>query len=156
MPLLTDTEISALISEKKPLPENYQAMLQTRPKRGHSEKEIEISGTDGSIFTILLRQNIINPLDFSAILAYNIPKTNVLFRLCRYNGKSHEHTNKIEQEKFYTFHIHQATERYQLLGLREDSFAVPTDRYAELQQAIRCLIEDCNFILPINSQLSWV
>jgi len=55
-------------------------------------------------------------LDFSIILAYCPEASNQLFRLRRYNGKSHEHTNTIEADKFYNYHIHTATERYQELG----------------------------------------
>lgn len=71
--------------------------------------------------------------------------TNQLFRLRRHNGRSHEHTNKIEGDKFYEFHIHIATERYQDLGVREDSYAEPTDRFTDLGGAIDCLLADCGF-----------
>jgi len=49
---------------------------------------------------------------------------------------------------FYDFHIHQATERYQDIGSREDAFAEPTDRYADLQSALRCLLTECGFEPP--------
>jgi hypothetical protein len=71
---------------------------------------LDIKGADGGDYRLVLRQSILNPLDFSIILAYRPPKSNQLFRLQRYNGKSHEHTNPIEEETFYNFHIHQATE----------------------------------------------
>ena len=67
-------------------------------------------------FRIILRRNHINPLDFSVILAVRVPNSNQLFRLRRYNGNSHEHTNKIENEKLHDFHIHLATKRYQERG----------------------------------------
>ena len=75
-----------------------------------------------------------------------------MLRLRRYNGKSHEHTNKIESETFYDFHIHSATERYQDLGMREDSFALPTDRYSNIEEAVDYLFEDCNFKAPEGQQ----
>lgn len=66
-----------------------------------------------------------------------------MFRLRRYNGKSHVHTNRIEKEKsFYDFHIHEATELYQQHGMREDAFARPTQRYNDYQSALVCLFED--------------
>jgi len=40
-----------------------------------------------------------------------------------------------------------ATEKYQLTGNREDTFAQVTDRYSSLDEAIHCLIEDCNVII---------
>lgn len=80
------------------------------------------------------------------------PKSNILFRLRRYNGK-HEHTNKIEKENFYDFHIHKATERYQNLGFDEDGYAEKSAGYNTIHNAIDCLIKDCNIILPEDSQM---
>jgi len=79
-------------------------------------------------------------------------QSNVLFRLRRYNGKSHEHSNTIEIEKFYNFHIHTATERYQELGRDEDAYAEPTERYADLHSAINCMLQDCGFTVPADQQ----
>ena len=153
--MLTDSQINELLSEKKLLAPDYQEQLRLKLKRGHQERELEIIGEKDSGFIIILRLNQINPLDFSAILAYSIPRTTTHFRLRRYNGK-HEHTNKIEQQTFYNFHIHTATERYQLLGQEEDAFAEPTDRYNDLSGAIKCLVEDCGFIVPPGTQLELI
>lgn len=143
--VLTDTEIAGLLAERKVLPHDYLARIQAKPKRGHKERELAISGDQGNDFRLVVRQSIINPLDFSAMLMYCPRDTNQLFRLRRHNGRSHEHTNKIEGDKFYEFHIHMATERYQDLGVREDSFAEPTDRFTDLGGAIDCLLADCGF-----------
>ncbi len=145
---LTDTEIAAFIAEAKPLPGDYQQKVQTRQKRGHRERELDVVGANGSEFRLILRQSSFNPLDFSVILAWLPPQTTSLFRLCRYNGKSHEHSNTLESQKFYEFHVHRATERYQQSGLREDSFAEPTIRYQNFAGALRCLIQDCGFQMP--------
>jgi hypothetical protein len=154
MPIqLTDPEIAALIAEPKPLPDDYQSRIQIKPKRGHKERELDFTGENGGDFRLILRQSLFNVLDFSIILSYLAPKTNHLFRLRRYNGKSHEHTNALESQTFYEFHIHTATERYQLeSGGREDTFAEPTDKYPDFQGAIRCMLSDCNFILPAAPQ----
>jgi hypothetical protein len=85
-------------------------------------------------------------------LTYRPPKSNQLFRLQRCNGKSHEHTNPIEGETFYDFHIRQATERYQEIGANEDTYANPTNRFADFQQAITCMLKDCGFEMPLDSQ----
>ena len=75
-----------------------------------------------------------------------VSRTNRLFRLRRYNGKSHEHTNNIEKVTFYDFHIHTATERYQVSeNKKEDKFAEVTDRYSDFSGAMDCLIEDAGF-----------
>ena len=124
----SDSEIARMIEEPKPLPDNYRSRIQLRNKRGHKERELDVTGKDGTQYRLILRQSDFNTLDFSIILTVNPPKTNQLFRLRRYNGKSHEHTNQIEEDTFYDFHIHHATERYQESGLREDTFAEATDR----------------------------
>jgi len=150
---LSDEQIANLVSESKPLPDNYKSLMRTRPKKGHRERDLNIKGTHGNDFRIILRQSEYNALDFSVILAYCPPQTNILFLLRRYNGRSHEHTNSIEEETFYNFHVHHATERYQELGAKEASYAVPTTEYASLEEAIQCLFGECGFIVPpdINS-----
>ena len=150
---LTDAQIAALIAERKFLPDDYQGRIQTKPKRGHKERELDISGENGSEFRLILRQSSLNALDFSIILSYLVPGTTQLFRLRRYNGKSHEHTNSLESETFYDFHVHTATERYQLdSGGREDTFAMLTAEYSDLPGAIHCMLRDCNFIFPHSAQ----
>lgn len=149
---LKDEDIKRLLAERKPLPADHRARTQLKPKRGHKERELDVLGDQKSEFRLIIRQSEFNPLDFSAILAYRIPKSNILFRLRRYNGKSHEHSNTIEGKTFYDFHVHTATERYQESGLREDTFAEPTNRYADLTGAIRCLLIDCAFDVPTDPQ----
>jgi len=123
-----------------------------RSKQGHKERELDITGATGSEFRLILRQSLFNILDFSAILAYSGTSSSQVFRLRRYNGKSHEHTNKIERQTIYDFHIHFATERYQHSGLREDAYAEATNRYGDLQGALSCLIEDCGLVLPPDEE----
>jgi hypothetical protein len=108
----------------------------------------------GNTYRLILRESAYNPMDFSVILAISPRSSSVLFRLRRYNGKSHEHTNQIESLTFYDFHIHEATERYQEIGAREDAYAEPTDRYSDLHSALRCLLSDCFFIAPDWEQAS--
>ena len=150
--LLTDAEIAALISEPKQLEPGYMSKLQLRAKQGHRERELDITGAIGSEFRLILRQSLHSIFDFSAIIAYSVKASSQVFRLRRYNGKSHEHTNKLERQTFYDFHIHFATERYQHSGLREDAFAEVTNRYGDFQGALSCLIQDCGLVLPSNGQ----
>lgn len=149
---LNDSAIARLISESKPLPPDYRERIRTKPKRGHSERELDVTGTASSEFRLILRQSQINPLDFSVILTFRPSGINQLFRLRRYNGKSHQHTNTLEGTTFYNFHIHTATERYQDSGFREDSFAEPTNRFVDFQGAIQCMLSDCGFHAPPSSQ----
>ena len=153
--ILTDQEIEMLILEPKTLPQNWRSRFVPKPKHGHREREQDITGELGSQFRVILRESIANPLGFSVILAYCPITTNQLFRLRRYNGKDHEHTNKLEKQRFYALHIHRATERYQRSGLREDAFAEPTDRFSDLDSALVCLLRDCAFENPDSTQLAF-
>lgn len=150
----TDAEIAILLNEEKRLPENYSSLIELKSKKGHKEREIAITGGNGNAFLVILRQSEINSLDFSVILGYQLPKSNVVFRLRRYNGKSHEHSNRIEGDVFYGFHVHAATQRYQELGMDEDSYARPSDQYSNIQQALGCLFSDCGFAPLPDDQLN--
>ena len=155
MEILTDEQIKALITEPKPLPKELVGLVPVmrNVKLGHKEAQYDLVGSSGSDFSLIIRQSNINAFDFSVILAYLPSKTNQVFRLKRYNGKSHEHSNRLEQNHFYGFHIHTATERYQRDIEVEDSYAENTSRYSDLSGAIQCLISDCGFILPDQPQL---
>ena len=149
---LTDPYIERLIGERKPLPSDYRSRLRLREKRGHDEQELDVQGDGGSVFRLVLRKSRLNAMDFSVILGYFPELSAQMFRLRRYNGKSHAHTNQIERVTFYDFHIHHATERYQDLGLREDTYAVVTDRYGDFDGALSCMLTDCGFQLPDDPQ----
>jgi hypothetical protein len=148
----SDAEIAQMITERKPLPEDYRSRAQLHEKRGHKERELDIVGERGTQFRLILRQSNFNTLDFSIILAVSPVDSSLLFRLRRYNGKSHEHTNPLEGDTFYDFHVRQATERYQESGAREDTFAEVTGRYADFHSALRCMLKDCGFEVPQGSQ----
>lgn len=154
--VFSDADIARLIAEPKQLPTDWRTRLNMRPKRGHKEQQLDLVGEFESEFRIILRQSNVNPLDFSAILAVRIPQSNRFFRLRRYNGKSHQHTNQIEGESFYDFHIHSATQRYQDIGGREDTYAQTTDRYSNLTEAIGCMQHDVSLIAPENDQLNLI
>lgn len=150
----SDVDIARLLAERKPLPKDFRTQIRLRDKRGHKEQELDIEGVDGNLFRLVLRQSSFNALDFSIILAHCQAATNQVFRLRRYNGKSHEHTNTIESHSFYAFHVHTATERYQELGSREDAYAEPSDRFSDFHTAVRCMLADCVLELPYDPQQS--
>ena len=126
---LTDKEIQRLINERKQMTVAPDELFRNiKEKRGHIGSEHLIPRPDGSLFIIKIRISNENSLDFSTILGFSPPKSTKLFLLRRYNGKSHEHKNKLEHENvFYDFHIHTATERYQREGTKEEYFAEMTD-----------------------------
>lgn len=150
----TDQEINEMLQEEKELPPNYESVFKWKVKRGHKEKELSITARSGRAYRLILRQNKINVLDFSVILAVTPHNSNQTFRLRRYNGKSHEHTNQLEKERFYDFHIHEATERYQETGADEDAFARATNRFTTIDQALICLFKDCSIQYDDDRQLT--
>lgn len=150
---LTDDDIRRLLEERKPLPTDFRKRMTLKPKRAHREGELSVRGVDGSSFRLILRQADANPMDFSIILRYDFPKSNKVFRLRRYNGRR-EHTNRLEGETFYGFHVHKATERYQDLGFDEDTYAELTDRYSDFEGAVECMLKDCGFDVPDDPQMS--
>jgi hypothetical protein len=91
--------------------------------------------------------SVFNKLNFSVVLGVKVPPPKKFFRLKRYNG-NHEHSNTIEDEKVSGFHIHTATERYQVNSVREEDYAEPTQRYTDVNGALKCLFADANFVDP--------
>ena len=151
--IILDSEINSLLEEEKPLPNNWRVAIKLRKKRGHYERQLSVTSENGTIFHLIVRKSMKNEFDFSVIVAAQLPNSNRIFRLRRYNGLSHEHTNRIEGEVFYDFHIHYATQRYQKLGMNEDSYAGRTDRYGDYEGALSCAVSDGNFIIPDGNQL---
>ncbi len=149
---LTDQEIDDLVREPKLLPGDFSTKVRLRPKRGHRERQLDIKSTAGHEFRLILRQSNLNALDFSVIVAFLPPRTNQVFRLRRYNGKSHEHTNTMENQLFYDFHVHYATERYQDLGADEDAYAERADSYSDFRGALTCALSDCGFEVATGGQ----
>jgi len=147
MPLapLTDAVIAELISEAKAIPDGLSAPVKTMSERnGHWRRGFELECDSGNHFVVKIRVSSLNPRDFSVILGYRLPGSYTIFRLRRYNGR-HHHTNVLENEHFYDFHVHTATERYQRLGFDEDHFAQITNRHYSLDSAVRCLLDECGF-----------
>ena len=94
--VLDDPTIERLIREPKPSLELAHLMSAKR-KRGHRETQVEVEGREGSRFRVIVRQLVLDPLDFSVILAYLPSGSTRAFRLRRHNGNSHEHSNKLER-----------------------------------------------------------
>ena len=152
---LTDIQIRELISMHKQMSVDPDSLFSgMKEKKGHKGAEHEMPQSDGSSFVIKVRVSIENPMDFSVILGYSPVRSTRLFLLRRYNGRSHEHKNRLENEElFYDFHIHQATEKYQREGSKEEYYAEKTGRYSTPREAFNCLIADCNISLPPELQL---
>ena len=142
--IFTDQEITALIKERKVLPDNWGSKFKKRMNRGSNEYLLNITGEKGNKFRVIVRMSVSDELNFSVVLGVKVPPPKKFFRLKRYNG-NHEHTNTIEDEKVSGFHIHTATERYQVNSVREEDYAEPTERYTDVNGALKCLFADANF-----------
>jgi hypothetical protein len=151
--IVDDTIIQARLIEEKPAIDPAD-LTPRKPKRGHLEAQKQVEGADGSKFRLILRQNRLDVQDFSVILGWEMPSLMRLFKLRRCNGRSHEHRNPLEQEEvFFDFHVHTATERYQIHGYSEEHYAEPTNAYTDLHGAIRHLLETCSFQPPAQETL---
>jgi len=150
--ILSDKMIADLIAEPKRVPDGVCSLRAIPERNGHRHKEFDVHCDTENRFIIRIRQLCINPLDFSVILAFQLPGLHSYFRLRRYNGlHAGVHTNVLECEKITGFHIHTATERYQRSsGLKPDSFAERTNRYWSLESAVECLLFDCGFRSPME------
>lgn len=145
--IVLDEKIQELLEERKVLSVQWRKNATPKSKRNEEERHLVIIGDDGHEFKIIVRENQINPLrNFSVILGFCYPEQGNLFHLRRYNGNSHRHTNAIPpgQKEFDGFHIHYATEKYQIAGEDEDDYAKRTDRYQDISGALECLMEDAN------------
>ncbi|MCY3550650.1 MAG: hypothetical protein OXU27_06140 [Candidatus Poribacteria bacterium] len=143
--IYSDQEIEEFVQERKILPDDWYSRLIRRNKE---KGELTVIGDKGNEFRIIVRPDDLVPLDFSVILVV-VTKSNPNFKLRRYNGRTSGHRNRIEKERIEGFHIHYATERYQRRGLKEEAYALPTDRYNSYEGALRCLIKDANFVEPL-------
>ena len=151
--ILTDKEIEALIQECKFLPVRWDQKFIEKPKRGHTDSHLSIAGDAGGKFEIICRRSKFDLSNFSVILGIYFSEVKGLFRLRRYNGNNHTHTNPIEKNEISGFHIHTTTERYQRKRLQDrririDDYAEPRTHYQDIEGALRCLIKDANFQEP--------
>jgi len=123
MLILSEDSIRELIAERKPIPDGLKPLTRLIERNKHLRREYDVTSKAGNPFMIKIRKSTLNPFDFSVILGYQLPGVNTIFHLRRYNGKSHYHTNTIENVRFRNFHIHTATERYQNIGPKVEHFA---------------------------------
>jgi hypothetical protein len=117
-------------------------------KPGHKQVNYLVRALDesGHRFELFTRQNMAEGMedDFSCGLRWLAPNGESLI-LCRYNGSSHPHRNKLENRSLgVVFHIHRATEKYITANQKPDGFAYDTDTYQSLQEALLCLVRDCH------------
>ena len=146
MEIVSDQQIKRFISETKLIDKNFKPIL--RERKVCFEFHHEVVGEEGNVYRLIVKQSKINPLDFSII--FGVVIGGKMFRLRRYNGDSHEHTNPISREKIDGFHIHKATQEYQENGFREDAFAVKTSKFSDWKTALNLMIKENNFLPQVE------
>ena len=140
--VLIDAEIERLIALEKSVINPRAKKLE---KRGSEQVNYEAEAATGEKFRVYVRQNMRIPEGFSCGLLYLAPSGEPV-TLTRYNGSDHEHANPLDGggPMPAACHIHKATERYMQAGRKAEHFAESTDRYSDLEGALRALILDCN------------
>lgn len=147
---LTDEQIGHLLRTEKTIT-NPGAKWKTQ--RGSKQRNYSLEDEEGNHYTLYLRQNTRLPSSFSCGLSFTHPQAGTV-TLTRYNGSDHQHSNTLDGSYFeYCCHIHTASERYAQAGRKPEHFALPTDRYSDLEGALHAIVTDCNIlgIRPANS-----
>lgn len=134
----TDSQINQWMQVRKVLPPNWYATI-------WRQKTLYVWGDDNNRYRIIINDDFSYSLSFSVILLVYHVDTNEKTRLRRYDFHDTEHTNRLEGNSVYGYHIHKATERYQRNGYRIDDYAESTNRFSNIPGAIKCLIQDANF-----------
>ncbi len=131
----SDEELAGLRSAPKRVT-NPRARWTEKP--GHRQRNFQACNQqDESVrFSIYQRQNVRDDNDFSCGIEY-IPSVGARLTLARYNGPSHCHSDIV-----YRPHIHRTTARAIAAGKKPESEANETDRYTNLEGALKCLVED--------------
>src|SRR5450432_1928926 len=99
MNILSDEKIAALIAEEKTIPNGLSPIKPMSQRCQHKRKNFELERSAfGNEFVVSVRQSCLNAYDFSVIRSYKVPGSYTVFRLRRYNGNSHQHTNILERQ----------------------------------------------------------
>lgn len=146
--IITDAKINEYITEKKILPENFDPVPKETGNALHYEKEIP--GEKGNVYKIIIEQLKKCPFDFSVI--FGVVQGKTIFRIKRYNGPSHLHTNGIERNKIKGCHIHVATQRYQERKFKEEGYAIPTKKFTDWKTALKLMLEENNFLYHTDKE----
>lgn len=155
--IVSDAKISEMIAERKTLPPDWMQQLNRfKDKDSRYEAQVDhIEGDAGTRFRIIVGISPVKMNVFSVVLIAVLPE-NPEFRLLRYDGSNHNHSNKIEDNRIGRKpHIHRATERYQRdeRRLPHDGYAKQTDRYQDLPGAWNCFFSDVDLQYPEEHQL---
>lgn len=156
----TDDQIAAMLRVPKGLAADSE--IQLRPKAHKNgvvqlQGAIDVPGDDERTYRILVRCGRHKSDNFSVILCVlGSPTHDGEFRLRRYNGNNHEHTNELERDTIsFQYHMHTATERYQMhVPEKPDGYAVQRSGFTDYWEALKIMFEECGFVQPPGAQLT--
>ncbi|MBR6204694.1 MAG: hypothetical protein IKQ60_06575 [Candidatus Methanomethylophilaceae archaeon] len=139
--IITDSAVENMIEAPKLIEKAVELSdLQTsndgRQRFGTYDLECELYD-----FKMIIRQNIDRPDNFSVILVCILSKRRDI-TILRYNGNHGSHKNRLENETIKGPHIHKLTERYQERTTHPDGYAIPTDEYRTLSEAVGIFMRD--------------
>jgi hypothetical protein len=156
--ILTDIQISELLDDKKPIRRAYVRSLKTRltPENRSLVSKRGITSDGGRVFEISARRDCrvdMHPKRFSIVLGFTWHGQRI--NLIRCNGWHAPHTNRIEENAasgvIYIprdkFHVHYATERYQIDDMSVEYYAEPTEEYDTFEGAIEYMCDHFGFYL---------
>ncbi len=154
--ILGDIRIKQLIKEKKFIP-RAPSKFKRKIIGGHYRFGTAIIGVSGEKYYLYCNESIDDPGEFSVGLGYEKRDINRLFLLHRYNAPDYPgHVNPIEEEIIDGFHIHTATERYQIFGKKqEEKYATATTRFNNSESALVCLLTDCGILEGQSTLQDW-
>lgn len=141
--IITDEVIDRLLKTFKQV-ENPRA--RKKSDLGNERVTYILSDDEGNRFNLYRRQNYKRGMEdsFSCGLSYLLPNGEI-FTLTRYNGPCHNHKNKLEENRLgYVCHIHKASKKYLDETGKADGYAESTTRFYTLDEALKCLVSDCN------------
>lgn len=70
--IFSDQEITALIEERKVLPNERRNKFRKTTHRGNDEYRLNVTGEDGNKFQVIVRMSVFNKLNFSVILGVKV------------------------------------------------------------------------------------
>lgn len=82
----TDAEIQGMMAESKHAPSGTDRCVRLHPKRGHRERQVDLSSPSGTEYRLILRENRMNAFNFSVILAVRRLRSNVQGRHDRHSS----------------------------------------------------------------------
>ena len=74
--IYTDSQVDALVQERKPLPANWKDRARMKAKRGHDEQHLDLTGDAGTGFRLIFRQSKLNRHRCSGFAATTAEATN--------------------------------------------------------------------------------